>query len=280
MIKFCSIISNTRIDKYLSNILKISRRHITFLFKNGSIKVNNLVVPKSYFINIGDEISVELKKFGEKLNYKTLKILWENRDLIAIYKPEKFHSAKLFKSQYSVEDYIQTLNKEFILLNRLDFQTQGIVLVAKNKSIYEQLKISENKLHFEKFYIGILKKQLNKKAIINNKIYSKNKVKVKVLDITSDFHITKVTPIAQYAQFSVVNIKIYKGARHQIRAHLSFIKKPLLFDYKYYEEETQLKENYFLFCYGYKIKKLNVEFFEYKILKEKFAEFLKRNRLG
>jgi 23S rRNA pseudouridine1911/1915/1917 synthase len=280
MLKICSNISDIRLDKYISEVFKISRRHTSFLISNKYVKVNNKPVAKSYNVNFKDEINVEIKKFGIKLNYNKLKIVWENNELIAIYKPPMFHSAIIFKSQYSVEDYIKNLNKNFLLLNRLDFQTQGLLLVAKNKTVYKKFKELERKLCVEKFYFGVLKNKLSRKVIVDNELHAKRNVVVKVLGITNDNNITIASPLAFYKGFFPVNIKIYKGARHQIRAHLSFIKKPLLYDYKYYgKDKTSKPENYFLFCYGYRIRELDIEIFDYKLLKDKFREFLARFKM-
>lgn len=276
MNRICSTISNKRLDVYISEIFNISRRKAAFLINNGHVKVNNRTVQKSYLIKKGDILFLNLKKFGTKLNYDSLKIVWENNRLMAIYKPEKFHSAKLFKSQYSVEDYIESLNNRFVLLNRLDYNTSGILLVSKDDEFSIKYKEIEENLEVEKFYIGVLKNRLEKYIVVQNSIDSKHRKKVKVLSSKSNENITHIEPIAIYRDFSIANIKIFKGARHQIRAHLSYIKFPLLFDALYNDDVCGDTSDYFLFCYRYRVKSIGIDISIYHILKDKLRKFLEK----
>ncbi len=265
---------NQRIDKFLSLILNCSRKEILYLFQNKKIKVNEKLVNKSYTINKSDVVNIEFIKFGNrKFDYDKLKIIFENKNLLLIYKPPFFHSAQIRKNLYSVENFLNDAYKNCILLNRLDYQTEGILIAAKNEEFFQKYKELEKNLKIKKYYLAVTHGILKKKLFINNRLEAKNKKKVKVLNHVDNVYKTEVIPIATYTGFSIANILIRRGARHQIRAHCSGAGYPLIGDILYGSNEERIK-NYFLICYGYEIKDINFKYFAFDLLKNSFRKYL------
>ena len=264
---------NQRIDKFLSSSLKCSRKEILYLFQNKKIKVNEKLINKSYNIKKSDVINIEAIESGsQKFNYDKLQVIYENKNLLLIYKPPFFHSAQIRKNLYSVENFLNGVDKNYILLNRLDYQTEGILIAAKNREFSQSYRELEKNFKIKKYYIAALDGMLKEKLIITNKLDTKNKKKVKVSNYVDNVYKTEVIPIAIYTGFSIANILINRGARHQIRAHCSSAGYPLLGDILYGSNAERMK-NYFLFCYGYEIKDINFKYFAYDLLKTSLRKF-------
>jgi len=158
------------------------------------------------------------------------------------------------------------------LLNRLDFYSQGFLIASKTLEFYHKYKKLEEEGKIEKHYLTFVEGKVKDKFVISKKIDTKKKKVVKVLEEASDIVKTEVEPFAVYKDFSIVIAKIFKGARHQIRAHLSYAGYPLIGDAVYGKD---LGYDYFLYCFGYKCSELGLEFFDFKMLIEKAKRFLR-----
>ncbi len=269
---FCVIDDNfNRLDKYISKTINLGRRKVNYLFNEGRVFRNRSKAKKSDKVSVKDLIEIEIDE--NNFDYKELKIIRETDDFLIVYKPSRFHSQEIFKNKKSVENFLKRkYNDNIKLLNRLDFYSQGLLIASKNDSFYFKYKELEENKKIEKFYLTFVKGRLFSKIIIKNNIdYKKRKV-VKVLDEESDIIITYIIPLAVYQNFSVLIAKIYKGARHQIRAHLAYKGFPLVGDFIYGEEKNL---DYFLYCYGYKCKELDLEIFYFKNLIKSANNYLK-----
>ena len=260
----------SRIDRFLVSVFKFSRREVKYLFNNNWVLLNGKKIKKSEKIRKRDQIDIFLRN-ENNFSYSNVKIIKETDDYIIIYKPEGLHSEEHFKNHYSVENFLKKRFRNVKLLNRLDLYSKGFLIAAKNENFYEKYKSLENMREIEKYYLTFVNGQVFEEKVIKNKIDQKKRKKVKVLEEESDINITEILPIAIYKSFSVIIAKIFKGARHQIRAHLSHVEYPLIGDNLYgYSEE----EKFFLFCFGYKCEKLGLKFFDYSLLKEDAKRFL------
>ncbi len=273
-VSFCVLSNNyNRLDKFISQTLNLSRRRIKFLFSENRIYINRRLAKKSEKPEKGDLIEVEF--IDENFDYRNsnLKIVKETKDYLIIYKPARFHSQELFKSKFSVENFLKSIYGENVkLLNRLDYYSQGFLIASKTEDFYKKFKQEEEDKKIEKYYLTFVEGRFLSKIKIANSIDYKRRKIVKVLDKISDKIITEVFPVGIYSTFSIVCAKIYKGARHQIRAHLSYKSHPLIGDTVY---GSKINIDMFLFCFGYYSKELNLNFFDFSLLKEEARKYLK-----
>ena len=131
------------------------------------------------------------------------------------------------------------LNKKVRLVNRLDKDTSGIVIVAKCEYIQEQLvKQMQNNI-FEKEYIALVNGVLpinNELKTINFPIKRKaDSIIERIVSDDGDKAITKYKVIKNFTQenYSLVKIKLETGRTHQIRVHFSSLGYPILGDSLY-----------------------------------------------
>lgn len=199
-------------------------------------------------------------------------ILKESEDFAAIFKPPFVHSACIaYKNNfvqseetsrhiYDMESLLPQIfpHKNTILLNRLDFSTSGILMVAFSKNAEKIWKEEQKKNTIKKYYLTLVEGEFcssdneSKVFCIDGEILYKRMKKVVVNIAKQGDRLTRVLPLysmktKEHENFSLVLCEITKGARHQIRAHLASIGHPLVGDVTYnakksvnYEELIQM----------------------------------------
>ena len=249
-------LSYTILDNLYSNIKEIlkmefhiSDRLLRKLKQNSKIFLNNSPVSVNYNnLHIGDIISVDLN-FDEEYNNIVptdipLNILYEDNYLLVVNKP--YHtpvhpSCNHFADSLSnaVKHYydIIGLRRKIRIVNRLDKDTSGIVIFAKNEYIQESL-IKQMQTHiFKKEYLAILDGILNSNnGIISAPIARKeNSIIERCVNFdTGDIAITHYDLIKTIDEScSLVHFVLETGRTHQIRVHSKYIGHPILGDTLY-----------------------------------------------
>jgi len=239
-----------RIDIFLKTQLNYSREFIKKLILNGSIKVNSKEVKPSYILICDDEIEIDLK--SEEKNKTSLSsiIIYEDKDIIVINKPNgmlvhptddnwmndfsalEFSKNTLVWLLYSQRFSDQLLKmKRLGLVHRLDSDTSGIMVVAKNekaqKNLIEQFTQREVSKNYKAVCAGVFEKDfLTVDAPIGR--FSGFK-KLEVMEYGRDA-ITDFSLIERGKNFSYLDVFPRTGRTNQIRVHLSFIKHPVVGD--------------------------------------------------
>ncbi len=246
--------------KKVGNILRdkfnISARLLNKLKMNGKISVNGTNVFSSYIVKTNDKIiaNIDFEETDtivpEEMN---LNILFEDEYLLAINKafgivvhPSSYHPNKTLAN--GVKYYLNN-NKKIRAINRLDKDTSGIVLFAKNEYIQE-LMIKYYKI--EKEYLALTLGKLPKKQdTINAPIARKEgSIMERCILEGGQSSIThyNVIKYIEDKDISLVNLKLETGRTHQIRVHLSYIGNSILGD-TLYGYETNLINRQALHAY-------------------------------
>lgn len=202
-----------------------------------------------------------------------LKILYEDDYLLVINKPALIHSISNNASNTEddeltlsglIKDYLKSNSfmnndKEAGLIQRLDFSSSGVIIAAKNKDVFLKLKEQIKKQEIYKLYYIIVENLfIEKELIINNFIgqeYRRSK-KVKVYEKEKPRSLSAKTQfnlIAKKDNVSLLKALVFKGRRHQIRAHSSFLNHPLVGDILYssrfnFFNKFNIKRDFFLHC--------------------------------
>ncbi len=253
---------NQRIDNFLFKIIKIlPKNKIYSLLRKGNIRVNKKRIIHRYRLKLNDIIRIPLVKIKNKNIYidkyiieKFKKyIIYEDKYIIAINKPSGIcvhNGTNINLNIIDIYRNIKFKNNYLELVHRLDKDTSGILLLAKNKKIlcYLHQCFKDNKI--KKKYIalvhGLWPKNISK---IENCI-----IKSKYLSVVSNkgklsktfFNVKKY-----FNKYTLLNIKPCTGRNHQIRLHTSYINHPIVGDNIY---GNKFLNN--LFYMKFKIKKL------------------------
>lgn len=238
--------SGIRIDAYLAGSLKeLSRSYIQKLVDNGSIKVNNKEVKSNYKIKAGDIIDVDIPQPVElQVEPQDIKldIVYEDDDVIVINKPQGMvvHPA--------VGNYSGTLVNALLkhcrnlsgingvmrpgIVHRIDKDTSGILLVAKNdvahRSLAKQIKEHTVNRRYIALVEGVIKVE---KGTIEGSI-GRHPVDRKKMDVVAGgkHAITHFNVIERFKSFTLIEAKLETGRTHQIRVHMAHIKHPVVGD--------------------------------------------------
>ena len=239
-----------RLDAYVSSQNEeVTRTTAQRLIEQGNILVNGKKQKASYKVLVGDVITIE-KVQAQAIELKAqeipIEIIYEDNDIIVVNKPKGMvvHPANgnpdgtLVNAIMAIcKDSLSGIGGEIRpgIVHRLDKDTSGILIVAKNDmahiNISEQIKNHETEKTYVALVRGIVKEN---EATINMPIGRSNKDRKKMA-VTRDGKnaITHFKVLKRYEKYTLLEIKIETGRTHQIRVHLSHIGYPVVGDYTY-----------------------------------------------
>ena len=196
-------------------------------------------------------------------------ILYEDENLVIINKPRGLLLQQDGDTSHiSLDNLVSKyLNKTAMPVHRLDKDTSGICIFAKNNKTAEEMsKIFNNHSQIEKHYLTLVVGNITEDGVVDaplRKSFERKKMVVAPLKSGAKSAITKYHPIENYKGYTLLDISLLTGRTHQIRAHMSYIRHHVVGDIKYgdYKVNNHFKrefdfENQFL--HAYKIKFLDI----------------------
>ena len=254
----------SRIDKFLRNALKnVPLSAIYKILRTGKVYINGKKAKEpSEKIEIGDRIEIrgedvskynrdfkELRPAKMKLN-----ILLEDEDIIVLNKPAgvSVHPGKFVNKPSLIEGlkyYGEKNGFEPFLVHRLDKDTSGVLIVAKNRQVARELSELISSRDVEKVYIalvfGIVKPQRITLPVDGQEAVS----------VVSPINTFKSRLSSKAQDLTLLRVEIETGRKHQIRKHLAGIGAPIVCDNDYgdfrmnreFEKKYGLKRH-FLHC--------------------------------
>lgn len=243
------------LKEVLKAYFKISDRLLLKLKKNDKILLNSEITYMHHPVKGNDIIEVFLDLEEDNSNIVPTKmdldIIYEDESYIVVNKPA---GIPIHPSMEHYEDSLSNgikyyfdeigLKKKIRPINRLDRNTSGLVIFAKNEYIQERLIEQMKNNLFYKEYIAICKgKFKNTKGIINASIARKeNSIIERCVSENGDIAITEYEVLNYNSEgnYSVVKCILKTGRTHQIRVHMSYIGHPLLGDTLYGHESSKI----------------------------------------
>lgn len=174
---------------------------------------------------------------------KKLDIIYEDKYIIAVNKPCKLLTIASNKEKektlyHEVSEYEKKRHKsnKIFIVHRLDKDTSGVVIFAKNEDVKKKLQDNWDKIATKRKYIALVKgKVKDKSKTLKNKLIE-TKTNLVHVDDNSKFGklaITKYNLIKYVNNDSLLDIEILTGRKNQIRVQLENIGNPIVGDIKY-----------------------------------------------
>ncbi|MCX6715150.1 MAG: RluA family pseudouridine synthase [Candidatus Uhrbacteria bacterium] len=244
--------SKKRIDQILVEVLNISREKIQALIKAGEVTINDKV-PKPHTpaqlndVVVYPKISTKLPK--QEVSNVEIPILYEDDDLVVINKPAGLivHRTNEIDVRPSVVD---TLLKKYKgmkkigdnplrpgIVQRLDREVSGVMVVAKTQAMFEDLKKQFQDRTVEKNYTALVYGKLPKEhdsisfAIARSK--SQGRMVARTGEQAGKDALTEWDVVDRFKNVTLVNVKIHTGRTHQIRVHFLAVDHPIVGDRLY-----------------------------------------------
>jgi 23S rRNA pseudouridine955/2504/2580 synthase len=245
--------AGSRLDRWVCSFLNLPHSLASKLIRKGSIKINGKRAEISTRLAEGDEVflpnSVKITpkeaKKGENFvsdemlaDFKA-SIIFENEDFFAINKPSGLATQGGTKIKLSVDDFLSNLSDEYRLVHRLDKETSGVLIIAKNRASASKIAGDFREKAIKKVYLAIVWGVLPQKQGTINAGLEKVGMNVEVSGSGLE-SVTHYSVLKEKDGFSLLEIEIETGRMHQIRVHLGSLGCKIVGDEKYGDVTSDL----------------------------------------
>jgi 23S rRNA pseudouridine1911/1915/1917 synthase len=234
-----------KIREYLKGRLELSSRLIRGAAKEERIKINGKAVRMNYILKDGDALEIELnKEESQDINPEPMDIdiAYESSDVLVVNKPPYMvvHPTKSYQSgtlANGVLYYFREKGESCIvrLVSRLDMNTSGLLIIAKNQYSHMTLAKEMQGQSFKKGYTAVVHGNMSStEGTIDLPIYRPAEDSIKrVVHELGQRSITHYKVVERLHGADVVRLILETGRTHQIRVHLSHLGHPIYGDTLY-----------------------------------------------
>jgi 23S rRNA pseudouridine1911/1915/1917 synthase len=239
-----------RLDQFLAKRLpEFSRSRLQQLIRDGFVRLNNSATRPRQIVRSGDKVELTeppLEKIETLPEPIPLEILFEDNDLIIINKPPGLvvHPGAGHREHTLVNallNHCATLSgiggKERPgIVHRLDKETSGCLVVAKNDAAHRELSRQFAARTVEKIYLALVAGKLRKPAgVIEEKIgrHPLHRKRMSATTLRGRAAKTEYRVVRSSERASLVECRLHSGRTHQIRVHLHHLRHPVLGDKVY-----------------------------------------------
>ena len=239
--------SGSRIDKYISDNIALTRSAVQGLLSEGGVLVNGKAVSKNYKLREGDSIDVEIpdpEPMDAAPEDIPLDIVYEDSDLLVVNKPKgmvvhpahgNYTGTLVNALLHHCGDSLSGINGVIRpgIVHRIDKNTSGLLIVAKNDASHlklaEQIKVHSFTREYEAVVTGSFKET---EGTVDAPIgrHKTDRKKMCVTPENSRNAVTHYNVLRQYGGYAHLRLKLETGRTHQIRVHMAYIGHPVLGD--------------------------------------------------
>lgn len=270
---------NSRIDKFIVENTNLSRTKVKSLFENDLIFLNNELVKKlSITINNGDVIHIlNNEKKSENINNDYINslqsvnlpidIVYEDNEIMIVNKPSgllvyptnhKESDSLAHRLMYyfqSKKIFVDAADYRYGIVHRLDKDTSGLLLIAKNSQIYNNLQTMMQNNQVKRKYIAIVnncfgsKDQLFKINVPIGRVHG-NELRMRANSTKDTKNATTIVSVLKNISnsYALVECELLTGRTHQVRVHMQYINHHVVNDPLYGVEKKCSSYHQYLYC--------------------------------
>lgn len=242
---------NSELLTYLYNNLDMSKKKIKSYLTHGLIYINNTKVTKyNYKLVKNTEIFIDTKSKNTML---PLNIIYEDDYIIVVDKPSGLLTISTLKEKektlyHYVSMYLKQKNKnnKVFIVHRLDKDTSGVILFAKDQKTKDKLQKNWNELVKRREYRAVVVGKMKKKKdrLVSNLLETKTNLVYISKGERGKQAITNYEVIKENDKYSLLNINIETGRKNQIRVQLASLGNYIVGDSKYGEKNKDFSRLY------------------------------------
>lgn len=260
---------NKRLDSYLSEITPdLSRSKIQNFIKSGNVKINDSIKKPSYILKENDKIDFEIPE-EEKLEIKPqdipIEIVYEDENMLVVNKPSGMltHPTTIERENtlvnallYKFNNNLSDINGEFRrgILHRLDRNTSGLLMIAKNNKAHEFLADQIKNHTITKKYRAVVKGTIKEDEFEINSPIGRNPNQPHKMMTRDDGKPSRtiVKVLERFKEYTYIELTLITGRTHQIRVHMKSINHPVYNDTLYgagqgkVKTDEQVLQSYYL----------------------------------
>ncbi|MGE5631839.1 MAG: RluA family pseudouridine synthase [Caulobacteraceae bacterium] len=246
---------------YMTGTLGFSGRKSKLLIKDRKVLINGKAAFRDSRLKDGDLLELDLSEEAREEVVPEnigLNIVYEDDFMLVVDKPPFMlvhptpnHQSGTLLNAVAYHFSKQGIHTAVRLLNRLDMNTSGLVVVPKSSEIHSRLGEMMRKGEIKKCYTAIIEGSLSPEKGIIDKAIDKdpdNPIKRKVMD-QGQRAVTKYETIKEIKGYSILRLELVTGRTHQIRVHLSHLGHPIVGD-SLYGKASPLIDRQALHAYG------------------------------
>ena len=251
VIVFKSGTDDLNLEEFLS-AKDISGRLFRRLYKDKKLYVNGKFQRKNIILSKDDIISLYMGDEEEDIipEAMDLDIVYEDFSLFILNKgpnivvhPTKSHQSNTLSNGISYYFLKNGIKKKIRFVNRLDMDTSGLLVVAKNSFAHQQMALQFENNTVEKKYLAVVKGVMEDDyGTIDLPIGREGEKSIRKA-VTEDGQnaLTTYKVVERFREATLVEVQIYTGRSHQIRVHLNHIGHPIIGDVLYDEPSSYIR---------------------------------------
>lgn len=247
---------NERIDKVISQVFEdISRSTAQKIIEQNNVMVDGKIVNKKYKVNLGEKIELTPPKLQEikvEPQQIELDIIYEDDDLLVVNKPKgmvvhpavgnldnTLVNALLFHCGGKLSDINGSVRPG--ILHRIDKDTSGLLIVAKNNESHIELAKQIKEHSFTREYRAVVHGNIKVDSGTINEPIGRSKKDRKKMTVTTENSknaITHYEVIERFCDYTYLKVMLETGRTHQIRVHMAKRGNPVAGDIVYGQKNT------------------------------------------
>ncbi|WP_163970987.1 RluA family pseudouridine synthase [Oceanobacillus halotolerans] len=222
-----------------------SRNSVKSILTRGQVSVDGHMETKhNYQLHPGQEVTILKNKVAVKESMLIgMSILYEDRDLIVIYKEAGLLSIATPKEKkqtahHQLMEHVQRENPQnrIFIVHRLDKDTSGVMVFAKSEQMKRKLQRNWKENVKERTYMALVEGQIQQESGTISSWLKENKIHVVYSSQKKgdgQHAVTHFKKVRSNAQFSLLEVELETGRKNQIRVHMQDLGHPVVGDKKY-----------------------------------------------